>query len=199
MTVAQLVRRLPPVLVLTAALAVAATLLATPATAAKKKSKQAPCAEQVVADWYDNGRIDVVYPLRCYREAIKSLPPDVKDYSTAKEEIERALADATNRPRVTKPTPLASVPCLKGRRCSDPPSAGRPPTPNGKGGPYDPTGTPTANPDEPDTSGPSSIPIPLIVLGGLALLLLAAGSAGYLARRFGHGGDGDGGEPPAPA
>ena len=34
-----------------------------------------------------------------------------------------------------------------------------------------------------DTSGPSSLPIPLLVLGGLALLLLAAGGAGYLSRR----------------
>ena len=34
-----------------------------------------------------------------------------------------------------------------------------------------------------DTSGPSSIPIPLFILGGLALLLLAAGGAGYLSRR----------------
>ena len=34
-----------------------------------------------------------------------------------------------------------------------------------------------------DTSGPSSVPIPLLILGGLALLLLAAGGAGYLSRR----------------
>ena len=34
-----------------------------------------------------------------------------------------------------------------------------------------------------DTSGPSSVPIPLLILGGLALLLLAAGAAGYLSRR----------------
>ncbi len=34
-----------------------------------------------------------------------------------------------------------------------------------------------------DTSGPSAVPIPLLILGGLALLLLAAGGAGYLSRR----------------
>ena len=35
------------------------------------------------------------------------------------------------------------------------------------------------------------MPVPLLVLGGLAVLLLAAGSAGYLRRRM-NGGDGDG-------
>lgn len=153
---------------------------AAPATAAKKPS----CAEQVVADWYDNGRVDYLYPLHCYREAIKSLPPDVKDYSSAKEEIERALQDAANRPPVTKPTLLGKAPG------------------NGPTG-TDTTGTEPGNETSaagggPDTAGPSSVPIPLIVLGGLSVLLLAAGSAGYLARRFG-GGDGDGDEPPATA
>jgi hypothetical protein len=163
-----------------------------PAAAAKKPS----CAEQVVADWYDNGRVDYLYPLHCYREAIKSLPPDVKDYSSAKEEIERALQDAANRPPVTKPTELKTKP----RTGSTPTD----PSPDET----DTTATGTETNDEtsaaaggggPDTAGPSSVPIPLIVLGGLSVLLLAAGSAGYLARRFGSGDEGDGGEPPAAA
>jgi len=36
---------------------------------------------------------------------------------------------------------------------------------------------------EVDTSGPSSVPIPLLVLGGMSLALLAAGGLGYLSRR----------------
>ena len=36
---------------------------------------------------------------------------------------------------------------------------------------------------EVNTSSPSSVPIPLLVLGGMSLLLLAAGSLGYLSRR----------------
>jgi hypothetical protein len=174
---------------------IAAAMLAAPAPAAQDRS----CAERIVDDWYDNGRVDYVYPLKCYRQAIKILPPDVKDYSTAKEVIERALADATHRPRVTTPTPIEDVPCKKGERCIDPPSGGASGGSGGSGG-----GSSNANgsggsaePGNADTSGPSSVPIPLIVLGGLALLLLAAGSAGYLARRFGQGDDG--GEPPASA
>jgi hypothetical protein len=34
-----------------------------------------------------------------------------------------------------------------------------------------------------DTSGPSSVPIPLVVLGGMSLALLAAGALGYASRR----------------
>jgi hypothetical protein len=38
--------------------------------------------------------------------------------------------------------------------------------------------------------------VPLIVLGGLAVLLLAAGGAGYVSRRM-RGNAGDGDPPPA--
>jgi hypothetical protein len=196
-TAVDIVRRALLAIVVMALVAVAATVAARPATAAKDRS----CAEQVVDDWYDNGRVDYIYPLKCYRQAIKILPPDVKDYSTAKEVIERALADATRRPRVTRPTPIEDVPCKRGKRCIDPPSSGGSSGPGGPGGPgngnpSDPNGGGSADAADTDTSGPSSVPIPLIVLGGLALLLLAAGSAGYLARRFGRG---DEGEPPTPA
>jgi hypothetical protein len=34
-----------------------------------------------------------------------------------------------------------------------------------------------------DTSAPSSVPIPLLVLGGMSVALLAAGGLGYLSRR----------------
>ena len=137
-----------------------------------------PCAEQVVADWYGDGRVDKIYPFKCYRAAIDSLPIDVIEYSNAEQDILRALQYA----RKGQPDPG--------------PSGG--PAPNSQD--HDPT-TPTAPPDDTttgpdsdddtvagpddgvDTSGPSSIPIPLFVLGGLALLLLAAGAAGYLSRR----------------
>ncbi len=31
--------------------------------------------EQVVADWYDDGRVDRIYPLECYRAAIQACRP----------------------------------------------------------------------------------------------------------------------------
>ncbi len=138
-------------------------------------AKTKSCADQVIGDWFDDGQVDKIYPLECYRQAIKNLPRDLLIYGNAEEEIGRALAFAKqgkSDPGGKGPTPPTT-------------STGKKPpgkTPPGK--------TPT------DTSGPSSVPIPLLVLGGLAVLLLAAGSAGYLRRRLGSDDDGT---PPASA
>ena len=50
-----------------------------------------------------------------------------------------------------------------------------------------------------DTSSSSSVPIPLLVLGGMSILLLAAGGLGYLSRRR-HAAHADdpGGDDPLP-
>ena len=161
------------------ALSAAATLVvASPANAATA------CGKKVLADWYDNGRIDRLYPLNCYEEAIDAIPDDLKPYADAEDVITRALQAA-----------------LRGELDE----GGRDPTPNdddpldpnsGNGG-NDGTGdggtgsgdNPEAAPNV-DASGPSSIPIPLLVLGGLSLALLAAGGLGYLSRRRAAAGDG---------
>lgn len=154
-----------------------ALIVAPDAEAAKK-----PCGEQVVNDWYGNYRVDQIYPLQCYLDAIKTLPPDVRDYSEAEDDIRRALAYA----RQGKPDP--------GPTGGPTPSGGDDPTTTTPTIPQPPIGTetepPGADPGDDteagspvDTSGPSSIPLPLFILGGLALLLLAAGAAGYLSRR----------------
>ena len=158
-------------------------------------AKTKPCAKQVIADWYDDGRVGKIYPLECYRLAIASLPPDVLDYSNAKEEIGRALAFAKQGkpdPGGKDPTPPTTS-TGTGKTGTGKTGTGK--TGTGKTG----TGkTDTAVTQTTDTSGPSSVPIPLLVLGGLAVLLLAAGSAGYLRRRMGGDEDGDG-TPPASA
>ena len=45
------------------ALAMIAALAAAPTASAKTK----PCADEVVADWYGDGRVDPIYPRHCYR------------------------------------------------------------------------------------------------------------------------------------
>ena len=133
------------------------------------------CAERVIDDWYGNGRVDQIFPKRCYLEAIRSLPVDVKDYSNAEEDIRRALAFAAQG----EPDPGPSGgPAPTGTPSENPPTT--PTTP--KDETAEPSEETIAGPGV-DTSGPSSLPIPLLVLGGLALLLLAAGGAGYLSRR----------------
>jgi hypothetical protein len=160
-------RRIP---LLAALLALAALTVLASAPVANAKTCSDKVIDQIVADWYKDGRVDQVYALPCYKEAIRSLPVDVLVYSNAEEDILRALAYA----RQGKPDP-------------GPAGGAIDPTPNDPTTPTDTTSTtgPTDTTDEEsvDTSGPSSIPIPLLILGGLALLLLAAGGAGYLSRR----------------
>lgn len=169
--------------------AVAAAVLVTHASPAAAAT---PCWKKLLNDWYD-GRIDNTYPLHCYSDALKHLPADVQTYSSAHDDILRALqnAKAELRKNGTKITPNTPVP-----------PAGKPPKTkgNGKNGTTTSSTTTTQPPgrkppggglpsavDAVNHSGPSSIPLPLIVLGGLALLLIAAGGVGLIAkRRQGH-------------
>jgi hypothetical protein len=66
-------------------------LSAAPAVAAS------PCAERVIADWSDNGRIDGVYALDCYQAAIDAIPVDLRDYTNAADVISRALTEASRQ------------------------------------------------------------------------------------------------------
>jgi hypothetical protein len=60
-------------------------------TTAERSAAQPPCQKTLVADWSD-GRIDRDYPLACYRAALKSLPADLRVYSSAPDDIARALS-----------------------------------------------------------------------------------------------------------
>jgi len=188
-------RLLFPVLVL--GLLLAALFVAGPAAAAKKS-----CADQVVADWYGDGRVDKVFPAHCYREAIRSLPVDVLDYSNAKEDILRALAFAKKGEKDPGESGGSQTTGNGTGNQTDPgaPTSTTPGTGTtggtGSTHPGDEGGTGTDASGAVDTSGPSSVPLPLLILGGLALLLLAAGGVGYLSRRSQSRRDGG---PPDPA
>jgi LPXTG-motif cell wall-anchored protein len=153
------------VLALAALLGVlAATLvaLALPATA-----MATPCGDKVLADWFDNGRIDRLYDLHCYEDAIDAIPADLRDYANAEEIISRALQAAVGgklAPGGPDPSPDDSF--------------------NGGSGPPTDPGDPDGEAaPEVDATGLSSVPIPLMVLGAMSLALLAAGGLGYLRRR----------------
>jgi hypothetical protein len=61
------------------------------------------CRQQVITDWSDNGRVDRVYPLDCYQQAIEAMAPDIRDYTDAQEKIELALTLAVRKKAGTKP------------------------------------------------------------------------------------------------
>jgi hypothetical protein len=162
--------------------------VATPAAGAATAAKASttPCWKLLLNDWYD-GRIDQTYAIHCYRDALKHLPSDVQTYSSAHDDILRALQTAITQEKKS------------GKKVGNdtlvvPP---KPPKGTGKGGKggegTTTTGTTTSGPGRKgdggiagglNSSSPSSLPVPLLVLGGLALLLVAAGAAGLIAKRI---------------
>jgi hypothetical protein len=87
--------RTVPLLVVFACVAFVAT--AAPATAAPAKAARAsaagPCWKLLINDWYD-GRIDKIYKVHCYRDALNHVPGDLNDYSSLRDDINRALQAA---------------------------------------------------------------------------------------------------------
>jgi hypothetical protein len=170
-------RRLPAFLAGLALLACALAALALPTAAVASK-----CGDQVLQDWADNGRIDGVYALRCYQDAIDDIPADIRDYANAEEVISRALAaraDSGSEDPSSEGSGTGSGPGGSGG--SDEPDAREPSGPVSGGSEV----TPAV-----DTSDASSIPIPLLLLAAMSLLLLGAGGLGYLSRRRNAGADG---------
>jgi hypothetical protein len=142
-----------------------------------------PCWKALLNDWYD-GRIDNTYPIHCYSDALKHLPADVQTYSSAHDDILRALQNAKSElkrkgTKITPDTlvPPAAKPQTKRTTTGSQTTTTQPPGRKPPGG-----GLPSAV-DKVNHSSPSSVPLPLIVLGALALLLIAAGGIGLLAKR----------------
>jgi hypothetical protein len=155
---------------------VAAAFVSVLIAAVPTASAAPSCGRQVIDDWYDDGRIDGTYAYHCYDDAIEILPRDVRDYSSAKEDIQRALQ---RKLRGVKEPPATTDPSPADPTTTDPTDTTGIPPSDGLGDP--PTDT-IANP--PVGESASSVPLPLLILAGLALLLVAGGSAGYLIRRF---------------
>ncbi len=131
-----------------------------------------PCWKKVLNDW-SNGRTIGAYPLHCYRDAIRNLPEDLRDYSSAADDISAAM-QAQIAKRDTRSPQISggsgpSGPGASGGNGSD--RAGAP-----AGGKPAPSAYRRAI-DNLGTSNADSIPIPLLVLAslGAALLALAAG------------------------
>jgi len=178
----------------TAVLAAALTgSLVRPMTAAAAT----PCWKTLLTDWYD-GRIDNTYPLHCYQDALRHLPADVQTYSSAHDDIVRALqnARATLKKEHKAATPTTPVPPQSGGSSGGGTTTTSTTTTTTTD--MNPTGITTTTPspgkdsgkglthlaDKLNPSSPDSLPLPLLVLGGLAILLVAAGGAGLLAKHL---------------
>jgi hypothetical protein len=167
-----------------ALLALAAMISATPAMASTENT---PCGHQVVADWFahrnTDGKVHGHYPLHCYSDALGSLDPAVDTYTNARDAINAALAAERL---------ICKTNCGPGGPNGPDGSNGLPTKlPRGEkwiafrntSGAHDPVKQPPPPITAIPTSNPSSVPVPLLVLAGLAGALLLAGGGSYVARR----------------
>jgi hypothetical protein len=160
---------------------------------AAAKDASTPCWKTLINDWYD-GRIDRIYPIHCYRDALKHLPADLETYGSARDDIQQALQKRIieSRSGHTSTTGTTTTPGggsggsgsggsgSSGSGSGSGGSSGG----SGQGGGSQASGGPIGgviNAGKPGSA--DSLPVPLIVLGGVALVLMAAGGAGFLARR----------------
>jgi cobalamin biosynthesis Mg chelatase CobN len=155
-----------------------------------------PCWKSLLTDWYD-GSIDKVYPIPCYRQAVNHLPTDAQLYSSAKDDILRAMANAVaaqNQASETRPTTTTTTEASG--QVDTTPSTTAATTTNEAAVP---TTTTTPSPgrkkpkgiaralDKLNPGDADSFPLPLLILGALAILLVAAGVVGMIWRRMDRG------------
>ena len=112
----------------------------------------AQCSDTVLADWFEDGRVDRVYALPCYEDAIAALPADLRDYTDASDVIGRALTSAARGHAEVPPSEDANVAPV------------------------------TGNALEPSSASTLPLPLPLVLLFGVAVAVLAAGGLSSLAR-----------------
>ena len=163
-------------LLLLAVLVVAATAIPAQASAA------GPCRNDIYDDWYQDGKIASTYPISCYRDAISHVHGDAQIYSSLTDDIRAAMQAAISRAHGKSNVPNQvgkGVPASETSTGSGPSSSS-----DASARPDAPVDVSTiASPPVADSGNGSGVPVPLLVLGGLALLLAAAGGIGMLARR----------------
>lgn len=142
---------------------------------AKPAAAKTPCWKQVVQDWFEDSTIDRTYPRSCYSDALRNVPNDVKDYSSFEEDIQSALQ------RVSRARTLAN----SGGGSTQPEKPLQPQRRIGNADEAQPR--PEYFKQAFDKLGPreaDSMPVPLMIMAGLALLLVAAGAGGLITRHF---------------
>ena len=164
-------RKLRIPLPLVTLLAVCASLAAGApnAGAANKTTGKTPCWRLVLNDEYD-GHIDGRYPVRCYKAAINHLPEDSLIYGQLKQDITRAMlvASAALEKKGVKVNDDTVLPAEDSSRDLQ--------------GHKKKKGFIAVIADKIGPGNASSIPLPLLILAGLGLLLVAAAGASFAAR-----------------
>lgn len=156
-------------MVLVKRLLLLATLLAV-ALPAPAGAAGTPCRNKVFNDWYPDGKIASSYPVGCYRDALKHLPTDAAVYSSLGDDVRGAMRAAMRRAQgLAAPAQVGHGPTaigagsVKGALASI--NSAKPPSTSDRGS----TGV---------VATAAGAPLPILVLAGIALALVAAGGIG---------------------
>lgn len=161
-------------------------ILAVAAFAPSTAGAATPCRDRIYNDWYRDGKIATTYPIGCYRDALKHVRSDALTYSSLADDIRAAMqgALAVKRGDTKVPTQIGnggSGPVHSDR--SSKTSSNSPHDPAPRNEPVSSTLPISTVAAGATNDGGGGVPVPLLVLGGLALLLTAAGGIGVVAKR----------------
>jgi len=144
------------------------------ATACGSASATKPCWQQVQDDWTANRLGEKTYPAKCYDQAIKHLGRDLLIYSAAPADIRAAKQDAIQKKEKSR-----TLQGVGGSPDGGSNSGGG----SGDGG-TDSTAGPLSDVMNAGSSSADGMPLPLMILGGVAALLIALGAFGVVSRRL---------------
>jgi hypothetical protein len=139
----------------------------------------ATCWKELVNDYWADNRVDRTYPIACYREAMEKLPRDVQEYSDAQDDLRRALLAAIRDERDS------GGGFTGGGKTGAPSFEDDPTVSPGVASSDDDEASPGFVTEVLEKLGPKnadSIPVPLLVLGSIALLLIGAAGVSQLAK-----------------
>jgi hypothetical protein len=146
-----------------------------------------PCRDRIYNDWYKDGKIGSTYPIACYRDALKHVPADARTYSSLADDIRAAEQGALARARGTKNVPAQIG---KGGKGGVLPVTSTLPDGTTSDHSTNPGQTVTQTPTDTTVAAPAAstggggIPLPILVLGAIAIFLVAVGAIGAGVRRF---------------
>jgi hypothetical protein len=167
-----------------------------------------PCRDKIFNEWYHNGKVASTYPLACYRDALKHVPTQDAVYTSLSDDIRLALQAAIDRShgqQVPKEIGNSGTRLTSSGKPANTSNSTSPPTSSSTKPSKEPTGTAPTSPDPGEmtttttptsttpvvaaaaTSSSGGLPLPVLVLGGVALVLVASGAIGLGVRRYRRG------------
>jgi hypothetical protein len=141
-------------------------------------SALADCGTTVINDYLDDGAISGTYSVACYQQALGEIPTDADIYTDIRASITAAMVKAGGTPATTDAGSTTDTTAAAPGSSTDGGVVGQALNSIGP-----------KNADE--------VPVPVIILGALALLLILAGVGGLIVQRTSRKRKAATGDPPA--